>query len=236
MQNKPNRRKSRAVAMEILYSGTVNSREDEITDEFLEDFLELSDTTETIDPAYISRVVKIAGEHDGFLNEVIRRYLKEWTLERISRVNLAILKIAASEIFFMDDIPERVSLNEAIELAKTYSDEESQAFINAVLDRMIKGLKDGSLILPTEGDTETPQAQTAEGSDQEEQRMSAPSDEPMTFKEGVTAPDEVSDDDTKTDETQEPLLTSLSAPSDEPVTFDQSPPSGDKNDFEPTQD
>lgn len=151
MQNKPNRRKSRAVAMELLYSGTVNVREAEISDEFLEEFLDLSDTTETIDPDYIRRVVHIAGEQDAFLKQTIRRFLKEWSLERISRVNLSILKIAASEIFFMQDIPERVSLNEAIELAKTYSDEESQSFINAVLDRMIKGLKDGSVTLPQEG-------------------------------------------------------------------------------------
>ena len=138
MQNKPSRRKSRAIAMELLYSETVNTRNEEITDDFIEEFSDISETTEVLDRDYIRTITRLAKEKDSWIKDLIRPYLKEWTIERLSRVNLAILKIAVLELFFMDGIPERVSLNEALELSKTYSDEESTAFINGILDRILK--------------------------------------------------------------------------------------------------
>ena len=138
MQNKPSRRKSRAIAMELLYSETVNTRNEEITDDFIEEFSDISETTEVLDRDYIRTITRLAKEKDTWIKDLIRPYLKEWTIERLSRVNLAILKIAVLELFFMEGIPERVSLNEALELSKTYSDEESTAFINGILDRILK--------------------------------------------------------------------------------------------------
>lgn len=147
MQNKlKNRRKSRAIAMEIIYSDTVNEREDEITDEFLQEFAHITDTTQVLDLPYITRVVQLAKDHDAYIRDVIRPHLKDWTLERVSKVNLAILKIAATEILFEEDIPDRVSLNEALELSKIYSDEESTAFINGVLDKILRAKEKGTLL------------------------------------------------------------------------------------------
>lgn len=160
MQSKPNRRKSRAIAMELLYSNTVNVRSEEITDEFLEEFIDISETTEKLDITYIKTITKVTGEKEEFLKTVIRPFLKEWTLERVSKVNLAILKIATAEILFMDDIPERVSLNEALELSKIYSDEESTAFINGVLDKILKAKQNGTI--PEELPVEVPEEPTPE--------------------------------------------------------------------------
>lgn len=152
MQSRFNRRKSRAIAMEIIYSDTVNVREDEITDEFLQDFAHITDTREQLDLAYIRQTVQLAKDQDGYIRQVIRPHLKDWTLERVSKVNQAILKIAVTEILFMDDIPDRVSLNEALELSKIYSDEESTAFVNGVLDKILKA-KIAGTILPQEDET-----------------------------------------------------------------------------------
>lgn len=162
MQNKlKNRRKSRAIAMEIIYSDTVNEREDEITDEFLQEFAHITDTTQVLDLPYITRVVQLAKDHDAYIRDVIRPHLKDWTLERVSKVNLAILKIAATEILFEEAIPDRVSLNEALELSKIYSDEESTAFINGVLDKILRAKENGTL-LPGEDEGTAAEAPTGE--------------------------------------------------------------------------
>ena len=145
MQNKPNRRKSRAIAMELLYSDTINARTEEINDAFIDEFIDISDTKETLDRTYIKKTTSIVVEKDEYLKAVIRNFLKEWTLERISKVNLAILKLAVAEIIFLDDIPDRVSLNEALELSKIYSDEESTSFINGVLDKVLKAKQAGTI-------------------------------------------------------------------------------------------
>lgn len=145
MSNKVNRRKSRAIAMELLYSGTVNERGVEITDEFLVDFSSISDTTEVLDKAYIRQVVELAEAREGHFQRVLTPLLKDWDLKRVSRINLAILRISLTELLYMKDIPPRVSVNEAIELAKTYSDEEAAAFINGVLDNVLKSIQDGTI-------------------------------------------------------------------------------------------
>lgn len=156
MQNKPNRRKSRAIAMELLYSDTINTRNEEINDAFIDEFIDISDTKETLDRSYITKISSIVVEKDEYLKAVIRNFLKEWTLERISKVNLAILKLAVAEIIFFDDIPERVSLNEALELSKIYSDEEATSFINGVLDKVLKAKQGGTI--PKESEVVIPVA------------------------------------------------------------------------------
>ncbi|MFZ2258889.1 MAG: transcription antitermination factor NusB, partial [Clostridiaceae bacterium] len=145
MQNKFNRRKSRAIAMELLYSETVNARSGEITEEFLDDFISMSETTENLDRTYIRNILNIVEGKEGYLKGVISPFLKDWDINRLSRVNLSILKIAAGELLFLDDIPDRVSLNEALELSKIYSDEDSTSFINGVLDKILKAKAQGTI-------------------------------------------------------------------------------------------
>ena len=86
---------------------------------------------------YIEALVKGVEEKSDFLIEIITPTLKDWTISRISKVNLALLKLAVFEIYFMDDIPEKVSVNEAIKLAKTYGGKESASFVNGVLGTVI---------------------------------------------------------------------------------------------------
>lgn len=86
---------------------------------------------------YIEEIVRgVEGKCD-FLIEIITPTLKDWTISRISKVNLALLKIAVYEIYFIDDIPEKVSVNEAVKLAKTYGGKESASFVNGVLGTVL---------------------------------------------------------------------------------------------------
>lgn len=75
------------------------------------------------------------------LDEIINKYSKGWKSRRLPKVNLAILRLAVYEIMFVDEVPDGVAVNEAVELAKTYSGEGDYSFINGILGAVIKGEK-----------------------------------------------------------------------------------------------
>ena len=75
------------------------------------------------------------------LDEIINRYLKRgWSTARISKVTLALLRLAIYEIKYVDDVPESVAVNEAVELCKEYATETDASLLNGILGSVIKGL------------------------------------------------------------------------------------------------
>ncbi len=70
------------------------------------------------------------------LDEKIARYVKNWTIDRMAVVDRNIMRLATYEMFFCDDIPTKVSINEAIEIAKSFADVKSKGFINGILDKV----------------------------------------------------------------------------------------------------
>ncbi len=73
------------------------------------------------------------------VDEIIENHLKDdWKIDRISKVELAILRIAVTEMLYVDDVPDSVAINEAVELAKQYSDEGSSSFINGLLGAWLR--------------------------------------------------------------------------------------------------
>lgn len=131
-----NRRKSREIAMKLLFEMSINKEDYK---EILENFKEHTDINlEDVDMEYISRVIKGVQENVKTIDDKIEQNLINWKLYRLSKIDLAILRICTYEITYESDIPGRVSINEGIELAKKYSDEKSFQFINGVLGNMIK--------------------------------------------------------------------------------------------------
>ena len=88
---------------------------------------------------YISEVVRGVGLHNAELDEYIERYSDKWDFDRISRTALAIMKTAMYEVLYMPDIPNSVSINEAVELAKKYEEPEIVPFVNGILGAFVKG-------------------------------------------------------------------------------------------------
>ena len=132
------RQKSREKAMELLFSMELSKNSYEETIEmFIEDYeMDLN----TIDLEYIKNVVKIVTENLEVINNKIVESLVNWKLERVSKVNLTILRLAVGEMMFIEDVPGNVAINEAVELTKKYSDEKSASFIKGVLDKILKSL------------------------------------------------------------------------------------------------
>jgi N utilization substance protein B len=131
-----NRRKSREIAMTLLFELSINKEDySEILDNFKEHTdMELTD----VDMEYVTRILKGVQENTQTIDKKIEQHLINWKLYRLSKIDLAILRTSTYEILFETDIPNRVSVNEGIELAKKYSEEKSFQFINGVLESMIK--------------------------------------------------------------------------------------------------
>ena len=83
--------------------------------------------------AYIDVALQIYEQHLAELDAAIERHCLAWKLDRLSKVDLSILRLAAAEMRYMEKIPYKVAVNEAVELAKKYSTEKSSKFINGVL-------------------------------------------------------------------------------------------------------
>jgi N utilization substance protein B len=85
------------------------------------------------DPQYLRYLVEQTLKHLPEIDAEIQKYLRGWQLERIANVDRAILRLAFFEMMFEQDVPDKVVMNEAVELAKLFSDEQSHRYINGVL-------------------------------------------------------------------------------------------------------
>ncbi|SDO09162.1 NusB antitermination factor [Paenibacillus sp. yr247] len=97
---------------------------------------------EKIDPAYIYELVEGTYSNKVRIDELLEEYLKGWAMERLSRIDREVLRLAVYEMLYRDDVPPKVVVNEAIDLAKHYGTEESGKFVNGVLGKMIKEVDD----------------------------------------------------------------------------------------------
>jgi transcription antitermination protein NusB len=139
------RRISREYAIQFLFSLDFNKTDD--VEKQLEEFLlHTQEHREEEDSAlnesskrYTLDVVKGTMQHIEEIDKIIEFHTTGWKKERIARVDLAIIRLAIYEIMFDNDVPDSVAANEAIELAKKYSTEESGSFVNGVLGKVIRG-------------------------------------------------------------------------------------------------
>lgn len=88
------------------------------------------------DKIYILDELQGISAHLEKIDQLISHYSKGWKIERMSKVDLTILRVAVFEMYYRDDIPKSVAINEAIELAKKFSSDEAPAFINGILGKI----------------------------------------------------------------------------------------------------
>lgn len=128
-----NRKLAREMVMKLIFQMDIqNDFSDEIVERFLE---ELPDDNQIL---YIKKSAQQFVENKNQIDKLIEENSKGWKFNRIGKVDLTILRVAITEIYYMDEIPEIVSINEAVELAKTFSTDESSSFINGVLGSIIE--------------------------------------------------------------------------------------------------
>ena len=91
-----------------------------------------------VDNEWVNEMVNGVLEHKNDIDKIANKNLKEWTIDRLGKIDQAILRMGIYELVYTDT-PEVVSINEAVELSKEYSDEKVKNMINAVLDKIYHG-------------------------------------------------------------------------------------------------
>ena len=138
------RKTARELAFKVIFAENFQNEEvspDEIRNALLKE-TELMDDVSKEDMNYINEISHGVYIKSAELDEHIKKHLKGWTMDRICKTDLAILRLAIYEILYRDDIPFKVSINEAIELAKQFSEENSPSFVNGVLAEIVAGEAD----------------------------------------------------------------------------------------------
>ncbi len=131
---------ARELAFQLIYSLEVQKTDAEERKEGLTLFLENNEITDKQVKEYITDVVEGIEKNEDEIAVLIASNLKEgWELSRVSKINIAILKLAVYEMVFKK-LPYKVVINEGVELAKNYGDDDSKAFVNGILASIVKQL------------------------------------------------------------------------------------------------
>jgi transcription antitermination factor NusB len=129
-----NRRLARECALEVLYRLDLVGDEPEHT---IAEILLRKNPSEEAE-TYLRRLVDSVLANQQEIDAALRKHLSRWRLERLTVLDRAILRLAAAEILFYDDVPPKVSINEAVEVAKKYGDDDAGKFVNGVLDSIFQ--------------------------------------------------------------------------------------------------
>lgn len=136
-----NRHLARTIALQTLYQWDFNGQEksgiEQTVNSNLNNFAPQFD-----DKGFIKNLVTGVIDNQKNIDDLIIKYAPEWPLDQITMVDRNVLRIGIQEMKYDDDIPEKVAINEAIELAKTFGGESSGKFVNGVLGTIYKELLD----------------------------------------------------------------------------------------------
>ena len=126
----------RELTFRLVYSLEIQKTED--LEEQIELYLECNEVNEEEAKEYIKDAIKGIDKHKEEIESLIEKNLKaDWKIERISKIDLSLLKLAIYEIKYKE-IPYKVAINESLELAKKYGEETSKNFINGILASIVK--------------------------------------------------------------------------------------------------
>jgi len=132
------RHRTRELVLQGLYALKYNEKN---PDDILEDVLKEEDLSKKNIEFARTLYMKVI-ENSQQADRVIASLAENWELDRIALIDRIILQMALVELMYIPDVPEKVVLNEAIELAKTFSTNDSSAFVNGILDNYLKKSKD----------------------------------------------------------------------------------------------
>ena len=138
---KQSRRSAREAVLQALYAIEIG---EEIRSKALKDILSREKRdTETKD--FIVNLFDVSLNNRDWCEEQIKSRLNNWEFKRVAVLDRLLLLVAIAEIFFVDSVPPKVSISEAIQIAKKYSTEDSSAFVNGVLDSIYKSVNEEKL-------------------------------------------------------------------------------------------
>lgn len=128
------RTKARECALQVLYQIDITK---DSADNLLAAFWEDKDMEAEVKD-FATALVKGTVENMQKINDLITKYASNWKLKRMAVIDRNVLRLATYELLYCEDIPPKVSINEAVDLAKKYGDIDSGKFVNGILDRINK--------------------------------------------------------------------------------------------------
>jgi N utilization substance protein B len=136
-----NRRKSRELAMQALFYMDMHQH---FSKEMLVNFSNNFNPSKKLSP-FFSKLVEGVLDFGSEIDSILIRFSNNWKMNRMSCVDRNIMRIAVYEILYCEDIPPKVSINEAIDIGKKFGAEDSGAFINGILDSVRITLEEGKI-------------------------------------------------------------------------------------------
>jgi len=160
--NRVQKRISRSLSLQIYYAWIISQthpkellqhmkyllEDKEINDNFYINGSPIDNNEAILDTniiEYAYRLIESTINQSDVIDKFISKKLKNWDLKRIALIDKLILRLALTEMFFFDEIPNKVSIVEGVEIAKIYGNNESSAFINGVLDSLYNDLENNKI-------------------------------------------------------------------------------------------
>ena len=140
IKNTHQRRIAREAVLQALYASEITGED---SDKILKDILNRRSYESNL-IKYITDLFESAMDNKEWCEDQIKSRLNNWEFDRVALLDRLLLIVAISEIYFVEDVPPKVSISEAIEIAKIYCNEDSSSFVNGVLDNVYKAMPDGA--------------------------------------------------------------------------------------------
>ena len=152
------RTKSRKLALKILYQNEFHKIPSEKQiDIVVQSFFEQVGLVSENEKKYCVQILKDLSQKKEVIDEKIKQYSQNWALERMALIDLNIMRIATLEMLYYPEIPNKVSINEALELSKIFGSEKSSSFINGILNKILENNTLDNQDTKDDQDTETNQ-------------------------------------------------------------------------------
>ena len=135
------KRLARIMTLQVIYAWEMAQSDSENVIDMIDEDLELKISNETKE--YIHSLVDLIKQHTNEMDRVLSSKSKNWELNRITLMDRLILKMALTEMIYMEDIPPKVSISEGVEIAKEFSTDDSSSFVNGIMDSVYNDLIKG---------------------------------------------------------------------------------------------
>tara|TARA_Y100001980_G_C14546814_1_gene327095 strand:+ start:582 stop:1016 length:435 start_codon:yes stop_codon:yes gene_type:complete len=143
---KKDKRLSRCTALQILYSSEI-AKNDPIDSYNYVSENSIDDNFSNLVKKYALMLVNETQKNAKYLNELICKKSQNWEINRIAMIDNIILRMAIAEMLFVEEVPLKVSIAEAIEIAKIFSTKDSGRFVNGILDSIYKDIVKGKMVV-----------------------------------------------------------------------------------------
>ncbi|MBR0596622.1 transcription antitermination factor NusB [Sinanaerobacter chloroacetimidivorans] len=128
------RTEARELFMQLLFQMDIqNDYSSELKGRFVSEYMQDSNQLE-----YFNQLYAVTSEHLAEIDKKLESCSENWKISRMAKVDLAVLRLSVAEILYMTEVPDSVSINEAVDLAKKFGGEDSGKFINGILGKVVK--------------------------------------------------------------------------------------------------